>query len=63
MNESVDRKSTSEHQRRITVLKNKRREIEAEMSKLQGLPSMSQLRDELIEVDKEIAAFTQENDM
>jgi hypothetical protein len=39
---------------RLKELETKRREIEAEMSKLHPLTSLSQLRDELVAVDEEI---------
>jgi hypothetical protein len=45
---------TPELQCRLDEFKKREREIEAEMSKLQGLPSLSQLNDELQAVREQI---------
>ena len=48
-------KLTPELQRRLDELKKRESEIQAQMSKLQGLPSLSQLNDELLAVRQQIS--------
>jgi len=48
-----------ERQRRVNELENKLREIQAEMSKVHTLARLSQLRDELLSVEKEIERLRQ----
>jgi len=49
-----DPKRTPELQRRLDLLKKREREIEAELSKVQSLTSLSRLNDELLAVRQEI---------
>lgn len=48
---------TPELQRRLDELKKREGEIQAEMSRLQGLPSLSQLNDELLAVRQQISGL------
>jgi hypothetical protein len=47
-------KLTPELQRHLDELKKREKEIENEMNKLQGLPSLSQLKDDLLAVRQQI---------